>query len=155
LIREILPPDTSLAFEAMRGLRTHYDDEAEFVRRVDEDQRPQGYRIVGAFEEERCVAVAGFRLIRNLATGDHIYVDDLATHPDARRRGHGRALLEWCAEEARRLGCAELQLDSAVERARLDAHRLYFNWGMRITSYHFARQVPTRPAGGVRAVRPS
>jgi GNAT superfamily N-acetyltransferase len=155
LIREILPPDTALAFEAMRTLREHYDDEAEFVRRVDEEQRPQGYRLVGAFEDARCVAVAGFRLIRNLATGDHIYVDDLATHPDARKRGHGRALLEWCAEEARQLGCVELQLDSAVERPRLDAHRLYFNAGMRITSYHFAREVPPGPAGGARAARPS
>jgi GNAT superfamily N-acetyltransferase len=141
LIREILPPHTALAFEAMRGLRTHHDDREEFVRRVDQDQRPQGYRLVGAFDGEHCVAVAGFRLIRNLAVGDHIYVDDLATHPDARRRGYGRALLDWCAEEARRLGCAELQLDSAVERARLDAHRLYFNAGMRITSYHFARRL--------------
>jgi GNAT superfamily N-acetyltransferase len=141
LIREILPPHTALAFEAMRGLRTHHDDREEFVRRVDQDQRPQGYRLVGAFDGEYCVAVAGFRLIRNLAVGDHIYVDDLATHPDARRRGYGRALLDWCAEEARRLGCAELQLDSAVERARLDAHRLYFNAGMRITSYHFARRL--------------
>ena len=155
MIREILPPDTALAFEAMRTLRAHYDNEAEFVRRVDEEQRPQGYRLVGAFEDERCVAVAGFRLIRNLATGDHIYVDDLATHPDARKRGHGRALLEWCAEEARQLGCVELQLDSAVERPRLDAHRLYFNAGMRITSYHFAREVPPAPAGGARAARPS
>jgi GNAT superfamily N-acetyltransferase len=149
LIREILPPDTALAFEAMRALRAHHDDEQEFVRRVDEDQRPQGYRIVGAFDGDRCVAVAGFRLIRNLAVGDHIYVDDLATHPDARRRGHGRALLEWCADEARRLGCVELQLDSAVERARLDAHRLYFNAGMRITSYHFGREV-AEGAGGAR-----
>jgi GNAT superfamily N-acetyltransferase len=155
LIREILPPQTALAFEAMRTLRAHYGDEAEFVRRVDEEQRPQGYRLVGAFEDERCVAVAGFRLIRNLATGDHIYVDDLATHPDARRRGHGRALLEWCAEEAGRLGCVELQPDSAVERPRLDAHRLYLNAGMRITSYHFAREVSPGPAGGAPGARPS
>ena len=34
----------------MRALRTHYTDEAEFVRRVDEVQRPQGYRLVGAFD---------------------------------------------------------------------------------------------------------
>jgi GNAT superfamily N-acetyltransferase len=141
LIREILPPDTAVAFEAMRALRTHHDDREEFVRRVDREQRPQGYRLVGAFEGERCVAAAGFRLIRNLAVGDHIYVDDLATHPDARRRGYGRALLDWCAEEARRLGCVELQLDSAVERPRLDAHRLYLNASMRITSYHFARRL--------------
>ena len=123
----------------MRALRTHYDDEARFVERVDEVQRPQGYRLVGVFEDGRCGAVAGFRVIRNLAWGDTLYVDDLSTHPDARRRGHGRALLEWCAAEARRLGCDELHLDSGVGPEREDAHRLYLNAGMRITSHHFAR----------------
>jgi GNAT superfamily N-acetyltransferase len=123
----------------MRALRTHYTDEAEFVRRVDDVQRPQGYRLVGAFDEsDRCIAVAGFRVIRNLAWGDSLYVDDLSTHPDGRRRGHGRALLEWCMEEGRRQGCTEFHLDSGVGPEREDAHRLYFNTGLRITSYHFA-----------------
>jgi GNAT superfamily N-acetyltransferase len=140
-LQEILPPDTALAFAAMRELRTHYEDEAEFVRRVDEVQRPEGYRLVGAFEDGRCVAVAGFRVIHNLAWGDCLYVDDLSTHPDGRRRGHGRALLEWCAAEAERLGCGQLHLDSGVGPEREDAHRLYFNTGLRITSYHFAKPV--------------
>jgi GNAT superfamily N-acetyltransferase len=83
--------------------------------------------------------VAGFRVIRNLAWGDTLYVDDLSTHPDARRRGHAMALLEWCAAEARQLGCDELHLDSGVGPEREDAHRLYLNAGMRITSHHFAR----------------
>ena len=122
----------------MRALRTHYTDEAEFVRRVDEVQRPQGYRLVGAFEGERCVAVAGFRVLHNLAWHDALYVDDLSTHPDARGRGYGRALLEWCMEEGRRLGCTQFHLDSGVGPQRQDAHRLYFNVGLRITSYHFA-----------------
>ena len=125
----------------MRALRTHYDDEAEFVRRVDDVQRPEGYRLVGAFEGERCLAVAGFRELNTLAWGRAVYVDDLSTHPDGRRQGHGRALLEWCAEEANRLGCAQLHLDSGVEANRLDAHRLYLNTGMRITSYHFAKPI--------------
>ena len=122
----------------MGALRTHYTDEAEFVRRVDEVQRPQGYRIVSAFEGDRCVAVAGFRVIRNLAWGDTLYVDDLSTLPEARGRGYGRALLEWCKEEGIREGCAEFHLDSGVGPEREDAHRLYFNTGLRITSYHFA-----------------
>jgi GNAT superfamily N-acetyltransferase len=122
----------------MRALRTHHADEAEFVRRVDDVQRPQGYRIVGVFEGERCVAVAGFRVIRNLAWGDTLYVDDLSTLPEARGRGYGRALLEWCKEEGRRQGCGEFHLDSGVGADREDAHRLYFNTGLRITSYHFA-----------------
>jgi GNAT superfamily N-acetyltransferase len=127
----------------MRALRTHYDDEAEFIDRVDRVQRPEGYRLVGAFVDGRCVAVAGFRELHTLGWGHVIYVDDLSTHPDARRRGYGRALLEWIAEEAQRLGCDEVHLDSAVEASRLDAHRLYLNTGMRITSFHFAKPALT------------
>jgi GNAT superfamily N-acetyltransferase len=123
----------------MRALRTHLAGEDEFVRLVDEVQRAQGYRLVGAFEDGRCLAVAGFREMNTLAWGHVVYVDDLSSHPDGRRRGLGRALLEWCAEEARRLGCAQLHLDSGVEADRLDAHRLYLNTGMRITSFHFAK----------------
>jgi len=122
----------------MSALRTHYTDEAEFVRRVDEVQRAEGYRIVGTFEGERCVAVAGFRVIHNLAWGDTLYVDDLSTLSEARGRGYGRALLEWCKEEGAREGCAQFHLDSGVGPEREDAHRLYFNTGLRITSYHFA-----------------
>jgi GNAT superfamily N-acetyltransferase len=122
----------------MSALRTHYTDEAEFVRRVDEVQRPEGYRIVGAFEGGRCVAVAGFRVIHNLAWGDTLYVDDLSTLPEARGRGYGRALLEWCREEGARERCTEFHLDSGVGPEREDAHRLYFNTGLRISAYHFA-----------------
>jgi GNAT superfamily N-acetyltransferase len=138
--REILPPDTALAFEAMRELRTQLTGEAEFVRRMDEDQRPQGYRLVGAFEDDgRVTAVAGFRLLHTLYGGDVLYVDDLSTMAEARGRGHAGALVDWCAEEGRRLGAHALHLDSGVGPERQDAHRLYFRKRLRISSYHFAR----------------
>jgi GNAT superfamily N-acetyltransferase len=130
----------------MRALRADHEDERGFVDRVDRVQRREGYRLVGAFEGERCLAVAGFRELNTLAWGHVVYVDDLSTHPDGRRRGLGRALLEWCAEEARRLGCDQLHLDSGVEANRLDAHRLYLNTGMRITSFHFAKDIVGAPA---------
>ena len=127
----------------MTALRTHHDDPDAFVRRVDEVQRPEGYRLLGAFDEGgRCLAVAGFREMNTLAWGHVIYVDDLSTHPDGRRRGYGRALLEWVADEAARLGCDQVHLDSGVEANRLDAHRLYLNTGMRISSFHFVKPVP-------------
>ena len=142
-VREILPPDTGLAFEAMRALREQLADEAAFVRRVDEQQRPEGYRLAGAFEEgePHAQAVAGFRLGHNLAWGDYLYVDDLSTLPGARRRGHARRLLDWLVEEARRAGCDQLHLDSGFGAARADAHRLYFNAGLQIVSHHFARRL--------------
>ena len=142
-VREIVPPDTGTAYLAMNALRTHVPDEEEFVRLVDEVQRPQGYRLVGAFdaEEPAAAAVAGFRTGNNLAWGHFLYVDDIATRPEFRRRGLGTALLVWLAREAARLGCEELHLDSGVQLERADAHRLYLNSGLVITSHHFARRL--------------
>jgi GNAT superfamily N-acetyltransferase len=68
-------------------------------------------------------------------------VDDIATRPEFRRRGLGTALLVWLAREAARLGCEELHLDSGVQLERADAHRLYLNSGLVITSHHFARKL--------------
>lgn len=143
MIRELLPPDTGLAFEAMRILRTAYTDEQSFIARVDEIQRPEGYRLVGAFEGEgeAAVAVAGFRTCHSLAWGHYLYVDDLSTRSTERRRGHANALLKWLLEEGKRRGCDQLHLDSGIDIDRADAHRLYLNTGMVISAHHFARYV--------------
>ena len=139
-LREIVPPDTALAFPAIRELRPQFTDETQFVERVDDVQRAEGYRLVGVFEDApHAVAVAGFRVGHMLAWGRYLYVDDLSTLPEARRQGYGKRLLEWLTDEARRLGCEQLHLDSGVGGDRVDAHRLYFNAGLRISSYHFAR----------------
>ena len=141
-IRELVPGETERAYAAMRALRPQLASEEDFVRRVDELQRPQGYRLVAALEDDGGVsAVAGFRLQDTLAFGRIVYVDDLSTLPAVRRRGLGRALLEWCADEGRRLGCEALHLDSGVGADRRDAHRLYLNAGMRISSHHFSREL--------------
>lgn len=143
MIREVIPPDTGSVFRAMQALRADLASEESFVRRIDDVQRPEGYRLAGAFEEgvSEAVAVAGFRTGHGLAWGHYLYVDDLSTLPEARRRGHGRALLVWLFEEAGRLGCDQLHLDSGVGLDRAAAHRLYLNAGMVIAAHHFARYV--------------
>jgi GNAT superfamily N-acetyltransferase len=142
-LREIVPPDTALAFPAMQVLRPHFANEAAFVERVDEVQRAEGYRLAGVFEDEpaHALAVAGFRVGHMLAWGRFLYVDDLSTLPEARRRGYGRQLLDWLGGEAERLGCEQLHLDSGVGPDRIDAHRLYFNAGLAISSFHFVRRL--------------
>jgi GNAT superfamily N-acetyltransferase len=145
MVRELLVPQTGLAFEAMRALRPHWDDREAWVARVDELQRPDGYRLVAAFDDDdatggEAVAVAGFRLGHNLAWGRFIYVDDLSTLPAARGRGHGEALLRWIFDEAQRLGCDEVHLDSGTVPERWAAHRLYHRVGMNISSHHFVRR---------------
>jgi GNAT superfamily N-acetyltransferase len=142
MIREIPVGETALGFLAMRAMRTHLESEAAFVEQVDTVLRPEGYRLAGAFEEGRdhAVAALGFRVLHMLAWGGRgFYIDDLVTHPEARRRGHARALLDWAVEEAGRLGCRQIHLDSATIPDRVDAHRLYFNAGMGVVAFHFMR----------------
>ena len=142
-LREIAAPDTALAFPALQALRPHYASEAALVQDVDELLRPEGYRLVGLFEDgtTHALAVAGFRVQHMLSRGRYLYVDDLSTLPEARRRGYARLILDWLDEEATRLGCERLHLDSAVRSERIDAHRLYFNAGLAIEAYHFAKRL--------------
>ncbi len=140
-VREISREGTRVAFPAIAELRTHITALEEFVRLVDEDQRPEGYRLVGAFEDgdEDAVAVAGFRTGTGLSWGRYLYVDDFVTRETHRRQGHAGALMDWLADEARRLGCSQLHLDSGSQR--YDAHRLYLQHGFVIPGFHFARRL--------------
>lgn len=138
-IAELDGGDTALAFDALRELRPHLTDVGEFVEIV-RAQRREGYRIAASFNADgRVVAVAGFRHMTNLYAGSHLYVDDLSTLPSARRQGHAGALLRWVDEEARRLGCTAVHLDSGTPRHH--AHRLYLGSGYDITAFHFVRKL--------------
>jgi GNAT superfamily N-acetyltransferase len=143
VLREIAPAETHLAHPALSELRPAQRERDAFVEHVDSVLRPRGYRLLGAFlpARESAVAVAGFRLAESLAWGRHIYVDDLCTLAGERRRGHAGALLVWLAQEARRLGCAQLHLDSGTGPERFEAHRLYHAHGLSIHSHHFARSL--------------
>ena len=136
-IRELGPQETLLAYPAMLELRPHLGSPEDFVQVVNQEQRPEGYRLVGSFEEgvDQAVSIAGFRTGHNLALGYYLYVDDLVTRAAFRKRGHAAHLMQWLLEETRRLGCVQLHLDSAVHRH--DAHRLYLQQRMDITAYHF------------------
>lgn len=138
-IRELPPEETGLAYLALRELRPAIGSVDDFVERVNRIQRPEGYRVIGSFAdgEEQAVAAAGFRTQHFLAWGHALYVDDLSSRPGFRRQGHSGALMDWLLGEARRLGCEQLHLDSGVGPDREEAHRLYLNKRLRISSHHF------------------
>ena len=113
-VRELAAGETQLAWEAMRELRPHIGNADEFAARIDELQRPNGYRLLASFEHGRdsAAAVAGFRVLETLFAGRMLYVDDLSTLPAARGRGHAKALLERLDEEGQRsaaTGCSSTQ----------------------------------------------
>ena len=140
-VRELPAGETELAARTLLELRPHAAPASALVDLIDHELRPNGYRLVGSFEdgEDDAAAVAGFRVARMIAWGRYLYVDDLVTAAERRGRGHADALFAWLLEEAARQGCDQFHLDSGVGPERADAHRFYFRHGMRITSYHFAR----------------
>ncbi|MBI2078224.1 MAG: GNAT family N-acetyltransferase [Euryarchaeota archaeon] len=143
-VRRAESPETlRLCFPVMNQLRPHLD-EPSFLRRV-RDQADEGYRLAFTEVRGKATAVAGYRVQNMLfqkETGRMLYVDDLVTDEAQRSKGHGRALLDWLVEEARREGCDALELDSGVQR--VGAHRFYLSQGMHIASYHF--RLPLRSA---------
>ncbi len=127
----------------MLELRPRWETAEALVDFIDNSLRPAGYRLVGVFDGDQpdAVAAAGFRELRSLAWGHCLYVDDVSTIPAARRLGHGEQLMDWLVEEARRLGCEGLHLDSGVAADRAPAHRLYMRNGLRISAHHFEREI--------------
>jgi GNAT superfamily N-acetyltransferase len=126
----------------MLELRPHLATADTFVRQVDDVQRHEGYRLVASFDDddaEAAAGVAGFRVLHLLAWGHALHVDDLSTRAASRGRGHAGALLDWLLDEAERLGCEQLHLDSGVLPERADAHRLYLNKRLQVRSLHFTR----------------
>jgi GNAT superfamily N-acetyltransferase len=136
-VKELSPAETEAAYLALRELRPLLPSATRFVYQVNEVQRPEGYRLVGSFDDgvDHAVAAAGFRTGHNLVSGLYLYVDDLVTLPDFRGRGHADALMQWLFEEATRLECDRLELDSATHRH--DAHRFYLKHNLVISAFHF------------------
>ena len=135
----IAADSTALAacWPVMRQLRPHLD-EAGFAAQVQRQRASAGYRLAYARAGAAgpALGAAGFRITEFLAWGKTLYVDDLVTDEAHRGQGVGGVLMDWLVAEARGQGCAQLHLDSGVQR--FGAHRFYLAHGMDITSHHFA-----------------
>lgn len=130
-------PDIRRCFPVVAELRPHLSP-ADFVSRIRRLQ-DAGYHLAYLEDEGEIRAVAGFWLRENLAWGKHLYLDDLVTAGARRSAGWGGRLFDWVVEQARAGGCAELHLDSGVQRH--GAHRFYLARRMDIISHHFAMKL--------------
>ena len=141
-VRELPPEESRRAAAALLELRPHLGTVEAMMARVN-SLCAAGYRLAASFEDgdEEAAAVAGFRVGESLAWGRFLYVDDLVTRAALRGRGHADAVMAWVDAEARRQGCGQLHLDSGVGPDRADAHRFYFRHGLRISAYHFVREM--------------
>lgn len=143
VLREIGEEETAVAFAALSILRTALNDVSRFVEQVNTYQRPQGYRLLGIFEEGKtnAVAVCGFRELTNLAGGRHIHIDDVVTIPQGRSKGYAARLLAEVQRIAKESGIRKIHVQSDVGSERTPAHRLYFESGFEIDAFHFVCKI--------------
>jgi GNAT superfamily N-acetyltransferase len=135
MIVEALSDEQILATRAvMLQLRPHIapDDYLTTVKRM---MQTDGYHLAACLADGVVRAVAGYRFMEMLYCGKILYVDDLNTDEMARSQGHGKELMDWLKAQAREHSCAQLHLDSGVQREA--AHRFYFRERLTVNAYHF------------------
>ena len=129
--------EISKCSEVLRTLRPHLD-ETVFVEMVKE-MLGDGYKLAFIEEDDKGVAAIGYRHLKFLYNGKHIYIDDLVTLPAYRGKGYAGALLDYVEAEAKSNGYKTITLDSGHQRT--DAHRLYLNKKFAITAHHFVKNI--------------
>ena len=85
-------------FDTVAELRQHLKKD-QFLATVREMEKG-GYQLLYIEDDSAVVAVAGFRIARNLHMGKYLYIDDLVTAESQRSKGYGETLVLWLRELA-------------------------------------------------------
>lgn len=135
-IKELITKeDIAKSFDAFLELRPHLHNVDTFIASVI-DQQKAGYSIWAILEHEEVVACIGFRIMRTLAWGKILYVDDLITKETCRGKGYGNALLKYATKIAKDNQCLQVHLDTGYTRHA--AHKVYLNQGFEFICHHLA-----------------
>ncbi|HJR19160.1 MAG TPA: GNAT family N-acetyltransferase [Actinomycetota bacterium] len=138
---DLEPGDPRLSSDilpVLLDLRPHLTPES--FAAIYAEGHPAGLRYTAAYDDDRCVGVAGWRFVATTFATRKLYVDDLVTEPSGRSKGVGKALIAELERRAREAGCSVLDLDSGVHR--FDAHRFYHREGLTISAHHFTKRLP-------------
>lgn len=82
-----------------------------------------GYKIVGLYDNEQLVAIAGYSISFNLYDGKHLYLYDLVCDETLRSKGYGNRMIDHLQLIANEASCTRIVLCSKFER--VDAIRFY------------------------------
>lgn len=127
--------DVAACLALMRQWWPRIERHGDLVARVRKLQQ-HGYRLAAAWQDNRVVCCAGYRIAENLIRGRYLHVDELVTAADARSTGIGQCLLQALIDEARNLECQAVVLECSLSNGR--AHAFYFREGLHISAFRFA-----------------
>jgi GNAT superfamily N-acetyltransferase len=110
----------------------------EALRQISADPR---VRLLVAERDGEIVGTLAVYIMPNLSHGGRPFaiVENVVTDRTLRGAGHGRMLMEYAEEIARRAGCYKVSLTS--NRKRPEAHAFYQHIGYHATHLGFTRYV--------------
>jgi ribosomal protein S18 acetylase RimI-like enzyme len=121
------PEELTACFPVVSQLRPRLKGVEEWVERASE-MATEGYRVLAAWEDDRVLAIAGYRVMENLIHDHFLYVDDLVTAKGERGKGLGSALLTELSAIGVDEYCSRLVLDTAATNE--NARRFYKREGL-------------------------
>lgn len=105
--------------------------DAQRLKEVWQDimSHPELYRYVVTEENGMILSTCNIVIVPNLTRAARPYavIENVITHPDARRKGHGRATLMKAVAFAKESGCYKIMLLSGNQRT--EAHKFYESLG--------------------------
>ncbi|MBU1659662.1 GNAT family N-acetyltransferase [bacterium] len=136
-IRELDLRELLSAYELVVQLRSElsYKEFEDLIY----DMRCMEYKMFGVFEGENLMTYAGAAIQTNLYHKRHLYVYDLITDKDCRRKKYATLMLEYLHDYAKMGMCENIVLSSGISRE--EAHIFYEKNIFSKLSYLFVKNV--------------
>jgi GNAT superfamily N-acetyltransferase len=98
-----------------------------------------GYRMIGVFEGEKCIALTGIWINAKLYCGKYLEIDNFVVDEKYRSSGLGKLLLARAENEAKKNNCLVMMLDAYKENTA--AHKFYEREGFEAKGLHFIKKI--------------
>lgn len=129
--------DIDKLLPAFKELRPHRTEDE--IRQLFSIAFQEGYKVAYIGDATLAYSVLGFRPMTTLFSGHMLYIDDLITLSDYKKKGYAGSLFEWIKKYAKENNYEYLALNSGFQRQ--DAYRFYLNQGLVMDSIRFRQKV--------------
>lgn len=96
-------------------------------------------KILGLFDSTDLCTVTVVSIQENPTYGKYLYLYDLVTHKDKRRKGYGKEMLKYVQNLAIYNGCSKITLNSGLHR--IDEHKFLKSNGFEMFHYAFIKEL--------------